>query len=66
MNSIVEVDSALRRGFAAVAVLAEGLEVLGGGRAAFGPGDFVVDVEDCFGVGSGGAAAVNAFKIIAL
>jgi len=52
-------------GFAAVALGAEGLEIIGGCGAAFGPGVDVVDVEDCVGVGCGGAAAVGAFEIIA-
>lgn len=58
-------NSTLHRGFAAVVLGAEGLEVFRNSGAAFGPGVDVVDVEDCVGVGCGGAAAVGAFEIIA-
>jgi hypothetical protein len=52
--------------FAAVALVAEGLEVLDCGLAALAPGEDVVDVENCIGVGGGGSAALDAFEVVTL
>jgi hypothetical protein len=56
----------LKVAFADVADGAEGLEVLGLGKAAFAGGDDVVDMEDNGGIGGGGGAAVFAAEVVAL
>ena len=55
-----------RVGFAVVAGVAEGGEVLQRGRAALGPGDLVVHVKLDARIGGGASPACPTFEVVAL